>query len=215
MQARQDNDPPRLGPSGIATRRLEAFSDAVFAIAITLLALNLQVPELNTITPQALVMALGERWPTYLSFALSFVTLLISWVYHHRLLQGAEHAGTGLLYTNGALLLIVSALPFPTALLGAYLATPAASVVAAIYACYIGALNLSYNLLWWVVVRPPHGAALKRWRPPTSMLLSYLGFPCYLVTAALAFWSPVATLTICGALWALWTIRAPMVTADS
>jgi uncharacterized membrane protein len=136
------------------THRLEAFSDAVFAIAITLLALTLQVPELTTITPQGLVTALASHWPLYLSFVLSFVTLLIAWVYYHRLLQGAKNAGTGLLYTNGALLLIVSAVPFPTALLGAYLTTPAASVAAAIYAGYIGLLNLSYNVLWWMVARP-------------------------------------------------------------
>ncbi|HEV8191269.1 MAG TPA: TMEM175 family protein, partial [Ktedonobacterales bacterium] len=101
MQVRPENDQERSRSPGVTTRRLEAFSDAVFAIAITLLALNLQVPVLTTVTPQALVAALGEKWPTYLSFVLSFVTVLIAWVYHHRLLQGVEHAGTGLLYTNG------------------------------------------------------------------------------------------------------------------
>jgi uncharacterized integral membrane protein len=130
---------------GVATRRLEAFSDAVFAIAITLLALNLQVPMLTTVTPQALAATLAAKWPTYLGFLLSFVTLLIAWVYHHRLLQAAKRARTGLLFTNGTLLLIVSWVPFPTALLGAYLTTPAASVVCAIYAGYIGALNFTYN----------------------------------------------------------------------
>jgi hypothetical protein len=66
----------------VATRRLEAFSDAVFAIAITLLALNLQVPVLTTVTPQALAATLAAKWPTYLGFLLSFLTLLIAWVYH-------------------------------------------------------------------------------------------------------------------------------------
>jgi len=214
MQSRLQNDPERSAAPGVATRRLEAFSDAVFAIAITLLALTLQIPTLTTITPQALVAALLTHWPSYLGFVLSFVTLLIAWVYHHRLLQGTKRAGTGILYTNGALLLVVSAVPFPTALLGAYLTTPAASVAAAIYAGYIGLLNLSYNVLWWMVARPPGGSHLKGWRPPTSMLLSYLGFPCYLVAVGIAFWSPVATLVICGTLWAVWTIRAPMLSAE-
>ncbi|HEV8192374.1 MAG TPA: DUF1211 domain-containing protein, partial [Ktedonobacterales bacterium] len=119
-----------------------------------------------------------------------------------------------LLYTNGVLLLIVSAVPFPTALLGAYLATPAASVVAAMYAGYIGVLNFTYNLLWWIVVRPQRRPSLKGWRPPTSMILSYFGFPCYLVAAGLAFWSPVATLVICGTLWIVWSIMAPMLSAE-
>jgi uncharacterized membrane protein len=111
-------------------------------------------------------------------------------------------------------LLIVSSVPFPTALLGAYLTTPAASVVSAIYAGYIGVLNFTYNLLWWVVVRQQRSADRKGWRPPTNMILSYLGFPCYVVAVGIAFWSPVATLVICGALWVVWTIMAPMLPVE-
>ena len=214
MQSRPQNDQERSRSPALTTRRIEAFSDAVFAIAITLLALNLQVPELNPVTPEALAADLAAKWPTYLSFLLSFVTLLIAWVYHHRLLEAAKHAGTGLLFTNRIHFLVVSAVPFPTALLGAYLTTPAASVVAAIYAGYIGVLNLTYNLLWWVVVRQQRSAHLEGWRPPTSMILSYLGFPCYVVAVVIAFWSPVATLVICGALWVAWTIMAPMLSAE-
>jgi uncharacterized membrane protein len=214
MQSRPQNDQERSRSPYVATRRLEAFSDAVFAIAITLLALNLQVPALTPVTPDALAAALAAKWPTYLSFLLSFVTLLIAWVYHHRLLEAAKHAGTGLLFTNGMLLLIVSSVPFPTALLGAYLTTPAASVVWAIYAGYIGVLNFTYNLLWWAVVRQQRSAHREGWRLPTSMILSFLGFPCYVVAVGIAFWSPVATLLICGTLWVVWTIMAPMLSAE-
>jgi uncharacterized membrane protein len=214
LQSRPQNDQERPRRPNVATRRLEAFSDAVFAIAITLLALTLQVPVLNPVTPEALAADLAAKWPTYLSFLLSFVTLLIAWVYHHRLLEAAKHAGTGLFYTNGILLLVVATVPFPTALLGAYLTTPAASVVAAIYAGYIGVLNFTYNLLWWVVVRQQRSAHRKGWRPPASMIVSYLGFPCYVVAVGIAFWSPVATLVICGSLWVVWTIMAPMLSAE-
>jgi uncharacterized membrane protein len=214
MQSRPQNDQERSRTPNVATRRLEAFSDAVFAIAITLLALNLQVPELTPVTSDALAADLAAKWPTYLSFFLSFVTLLIAWVYHHRLLEAAKQAGTGLLFTNGVLLLVVAAVPFPTALLGAYLTTPAASVVAAIYAGYIGVLNFTYNLLWWVVVQQQRSAHREGWRPSTSMILSYLGFPCYVVAVGIAFWSPVATLVVCGALWVVWTIMAPMLSAE-
>ena len=214
MKSRPKNDQGQSRSPNVATRRLEAFSDAVFAIAITLLALNLEVPELTPVTPDALVADLAAKWPTYLSFLLSFVTLLIAWVYHHRLLEAAKHAGTGLLFTNGVLLLVVASVPFPTALLGAYLTTPAASVVAAIYAGYIGLLNFTYNLLWWVVWRQQRSAHREGWRPPTSMILSYLGFPCYMVAVGIAFWSPVATLVTCGALWVVWTIMAPMLPVE-
>lgn len=193
----------------VGIRRLEAFSDAIFAIATTLLALNLHVPEMTTINPRSLAAALGLQWPTYLAFVLSFVTVLIAWVYHHRLLQIATRAETRLLFANGAVLLFVSAVPFPTALLGSYLTTAAASVACAIYASYIAGLNLTYNVVWWVVVRQHHKSRLNGRRPPTNMILSYLGLPLYLIAVGIAFWTPVATLVICGALWVVWAIRAP------
>ena len=237
MQFRPDKDQAQPPAPGVGTRRLEAFSDGIFAFAITLLVLNLTVPVVTHVTPHAIAASLVEKWPAYLSYVLSFVTLLIAWVYHHRLLQGAERAHTGLLFTNGLLLLVVALVPFPTALLGAYLATPGASVVCAIYAAHIGLLNLTYNVLWWeverqqpgytgvlnytyqllwwgVVRRQPRTKQPQGWRPPTSMLLSYLGFPCYMVAVGIAFWSPVATLVICGTLWLVWTIMAPMLSTD-
>jgi uncharacterized membrane protein len=214
MPFRPEHDHHQSRSPGVTTRRLKAFSDGVFAIAITLLALDLRIPELTIVTPHALVGALAARWPTYLSFLLSFVTLLIAWVYHHRLLQGTQSAGTRLLFTSGILLLVVAAVPFPTALLGAFLTTSAASVACAIYAGYIGVLNFTYNVLWWEVVQPQRRNQRSGWRPPPSMLLSFLGFPCYVVAAGLAFWRPVVTLIICGALWLVWTIKAPMLTPE-
>lgn len=236
MRFRVEKDREHSPSPGAATRRLEAFSDGVFAIAITLLALNLHVPELESPSRHALATALGSQWPAYLSFVLSFITLLIAWIYHHRLLDGAKRSNTRLLFINGMLLLIVSSVPFPTALLGEYLRTPAASVVCAVYAGYIGMLNLSYDLLWWEVERQQRGyggllnfiytmlrGKLTRkstapplgWRPPTSMLLSYLGLPCYLIAVGVAFWNPVVTLVICGALWIVWTVRAPMLVPEA
>ena len=113
MQFRPENDQEQPRSPGVATRRLEAFSDAVFAIAITLLALNLQVPVLSPVTPDALAAELAAKWPTYLSFLLSFVTLLIAWVYHHRLLEVAKHAGTGLLLSMGYFCLSFRRFPSP------------------------------------------------------------------------------------------------------
>ena len=72
----------------MGVRRLEGFSDGIFAISITLLALTLHVPEPSILDPHALAVALAAQWPTYLTFVLSFVTVLIAWVYHHVLPRG-------------------------------------------------------------------------------------------------------------------------------
>jgi hypothetical protein len=101
MQSRPQNDQERPRSPNGATRRLEAFSDAVFAIAITLLTFTLQVPVLTTVTPQALVATLAGKWPTYLGFLLSFLTLLIAWVYHHRLLEGRNTRELGSSFSMG------------------------------------------------------------------------------------------------------------------
>jgi|GEM_PF-4712920 len=87
-------------------------------------------------------------------------------------------------------------------------------VVSAIYAAYIAALNFAYNLLWWVVLRQQRENRPRGWRPPISMVLYYLGFPCYIVAAVVAFWSAVATLAICGVLWVVWAITAPVLSPD-
>lgn len=102
-------------------------------------------------SPHTLAASAGEKWPTTLTFLLRFVTLLIAWFYHHRLLQWAELVGTRLLFTTGLLLLIISTVPFPTALSGAPVITSTASAACAVYAGYIGVLNFMYNLsMSWV-----------------------------------------------------------------
>jgi uncharacterized membrane protein len=195
------------------TNRLEAFSDGVFAIAITLLVLDLHVPPVTSIihaaSPgKALAGALLDSWPSYLSFILSFVTILIMWIYHHRLFQAVRRAETVLLFSNGLLLLLVTVVPFPTALVSAYLTTSAASVACATYAGFFACINLAYNLLWWVVTRQQPDMRVRKYFQG-SMLISLLGFPSYLLALVVAFWLPWLCLSICSALWIAWVITAP------
>ncbi|MGH6626885.1 MAG: TMEM175 family protein [Burkholderiaceae bacterium] len=99
------------------TGRIEAFSDGVFAIAITLLVLNIKVPSHTAVGQQGLAHLLAALWPSYLAFITSFITIRVIWVKHHwmfTLIQRSDHA---FLYWNGLLLLFVTFLPFPTALL--------------------------------------------------------------------------------------------------
>lgn len=204
------SQPAEREPRAVAgSGRLESFSDAVFAIAITLLALDLKVPSVVPANPAALTGALLGRWPSYVTFALSFASILIMWIYHHRLFQSVRSAETALLFSNGLLLLLVTIVPFPTALVGAYLTTPAASIVCAVYAGFFAVIALTYNLLWWVVVRQQPGHRSRSVRHSRSRTIALLGVPCYLVALAAAFWIPALTLIICGVLWIVWAVTAP------
>jgi uncharacterized membrane protein len=190
------------------TGRLKAFSDGVFALAITLLVLDLKIPALIRVTPTALADALAYMWPSYLTLIFSFITILIMWVYHHRLFQSVQTAGTALLFTNGVLLLLVTLVPFPTGLLGNYLTTPAAPVACAAYAGFFVLIDSAYSLLWWVVYRQETGGRVRRARLPKGMAISFLGIPCFIIAAAVALRVPLLSLGICAALWAVWAITA-------
>jgi uncharacterized membrane protein len=111
------------------TACLEAFSDGVFAIAITLLVLDLAVPATEH-SEQHLLQAIGHEWPGYLGYIVSFATVGALWLGHNAITDYLDRADTTLLRLNLLLLLFVSFLPFPTRLLSEYVATDQAERVA-------------------------------------------------------------------------------------
>jgi uncharacterized membrane protein len=129
------------------TGRLEAFSDGVFAIAMTLLALELRVP--HGTPGSELGNALLELWPSYAAFLTSFVTIGIIWLNHHRLFALVERVDSRLLLCNTLLLLVVTALAFPTSLVAEYLGHDGEKLAAIVYAGMFLLLSLAFNLLWW------------------------------------------------------------------
>lgn len=197
----------RVGAVTKETSRLEAFSDGVFAVAITLLVVTLQVPHLpGAISVPALGRALLTQWPSYLAFTTSFATILIMWVSHHGIFKLVYRADTPFLFANGLLLLLVTVVPFPTSLVAQYLVTPAAALACAIYAGVFVVINIAYNVLWWVAMHQrrllypavtPH--QIKR---ITHNQL--LGLPLYLLATLLAFWSPYVSVGLCSCLWIFW-----------
>jgi len=105
----------------ISTSRIEAFSDGVFAIVITLLVLELRVPHIEHGQDfNELAAAVGRLAPKFLSFLLSFVFVAIFWGTHHQVFHQLRHSTRGLLWLNNLFLLFLTFLPFPTALLGEY-----------------------------------------------------------------------------------------------
>ena len=101
--------------------RLLFFSDAVFAIAITLLALDIRLPVLEgSITNQSLAGQLLAIWPKYLSFAISFLVIGLFWVNHHRRLSGLRAYDRRLVWLNLLLLMSVAFIPFPTSVISEF-----------------------------------------------------------------------------------------------
>ena len=129
------------------TARIEAFSDGVFAIAITLLVLDLKVPrELGQ--ERTLDRALLAQWPAYIAFLTSFLTILIMWVNHHRMFTLIGRADDRLLFYNGLLLLGVTIVPFPTSLVAEYLRHDGQRTAALVYNGTFILLAICFNLLW-------------------------------------------------------------------
>lgn len=107
--------------------RVEALSDGVFAIVVTLLVLEIRVPHVDDhASVPALVAALAALAPKFVSWVISFVTVCVIWVNHHRLLRQVGRFDHGLFWWNANLLLWTSFIPFPTALMGDYPGNPLA-----------------------------------------------------------------------------------------
>ena len=105
------------------TGRLEAFSDGVFAVAVTLLVLDIKIPVLDQLPKghQTLAEGLLDQWPAYLAYFTSFLTILVMWINHHNLFRHIKLVDHLFLIINGLLLMVVTLIPFPTSLVVAYI----------------------------------------------------------------------------------------------
>src|ERR1041384_5258624 len=101
------------------TTRLETFSDGVFAIAITLLILEL-ITFLHEQTDDGLLKLLIHHWESYLAFVIGFLTILVCWINHHLIFTYIKKTDSHLMWVNGFVLLVVTFTPFPTAILAMY-----------------------------------------------------------------------------------------------
>jgi uncharacterized membrane protein len=143
-----------MSPPANETARVEAFSDGVFAIAITLLILEIVVKVPHGVTDASRLRAdLVHLWPGYVAFFASFATIGVMWLNHHRLFMLIEKCDDGLIALNLLLLLGVTWVPFPTALLAEYLVGPGQRVAGIVYAASFFALAIVFNVMWRYVVR--------------------------------------------------------------
>ncbi len=127
------------------TGRLEAFSDGVFAVAITLLILNIQVPPVR----DGLLHGLYNTWPSYLGYITSFLIIGLFWANHHYMFKYINHTDHYLLLLNILTLMVIVLIPFATELLTAFIHSPDRYAVAVIYSGVLLLSSVMYNLLWY------------------------------------------------------------------
>jgi uncharacterized membrane protein len=193
------------------TTRLETFSDGVFAIAITLLVLEIRVPHVED--SESLLVALLGLWPSYLGYAVSFLQIGVIWANHHnrfRLLERSDHV---LLFLNILFLLCVAFIPFPTALLAEYIqgSEGERQTAIAVYSGTLAVTGIFFTLLWlyaandYRLVNRPLNPRLLR-----AMTRRYLiGAALYIIAFAIAFISAVASLGLIVGLALLFVLPEP------
>jgi uncharacterized membrane protein len=189
---------PARNPTGVTKTRLEAFSDGVLAIVITLLAIELRPPEVEH--GQTLAGALWDQWPSYLAFVLAFAQIGVIWLNHHRLFDQVRRVDGKLLLLNLNLLMWITLIPFPTAVVADHLrdgGEPTRTAVA-VFSIALFLTAISFNALYlWIT----HDDRLVHALPPRAEVVAArirfgIGFAAYGLAVGLAFVVPYASLTI-------------------
>jgi len=190
------------------TARLEAFSDGVFAIALTLLIIDVKIPSSEVIrTTRELWLALGRLAPSVLAFGLSFAIILIAWVNHHAAFRLVNKSSALFFYANGFLLMTVVFMPFPTALVGEYLLTDHAAPAVVIYNAVTALQAIGWILVSGAALRDrlttdeKSTAAMRKIRRNGCFALVV-----YSLLALIAVWFPLSIAIVTTMLWAYWLV---------
>jgi uncharacterized membrane protein len=188
------------------TARIEAFSDGVFAVAITLLIFQIRVPP--QAPPGGLRAALMHLRPSYLAFLASFMTIGVMWLNHHRLFSLIVKKDDGLIVFNLLLLMVVTWLPFPTALIAEHLAGPHDDqrTAAVVYAASLLVMSIVFNVMWRYAVRI--GAVVDHTNKEGITRQYAVGPTMYAVLLLIAFFSADWCLIV-SALYALYFALPP------
>ena len=174
--------------------RIVNLSDGVFAIALTLLVLDIRVPNIpEKLVASELPAVLLSLWPKYLGYVLSFVVISTSWIIHHSIFRPIRAYDRTLLYINLLFLMFVAFVPFPTSLLGEY---GNHQLPVAVYAATLAVGRLLLTAIQWYAVR--HDRLLDEAQDPATvrfLLIRGLTVPAiYLVTIVISFFSVEAAI---------------------
>jgi uncharacterized membrane protein len=183
--------------------RLETFCDGVFAIALTLLIIDIKIPASDAIgTTRDLWLALGHLAPSVLAVVLSFAIILITWVNHHATLEMINRSSASFIYANGFLLLTVVFVPFPTGLLGEFLLTDHAAPAVALYNAVLAAQAFG----WILLTNAALNNQLTIDDKSTSTMREgrrngYFAFALYSIFSITALWFPIAIAVVTTVSW--------------
>ena len=190
--------------------RLEAFCDGVFAIAITLLILEIKIPPLASIhSIKEFWHSIIHDWPSWFAFTLSFIVILIAWANHHMCSQVIDKSSPAYIYANGFLLFTVVILPFTTGLMAEYLETAFAQPAISLYCLSMLLHNIAWIVLTSTMLRPHHPltcheAGYKK--VSLTAKSSRSAFLIYLAIFILSFWFPVIALVLMTSSWISWLV---------
>ena len=178
----------------MSTNRLETFADGVFAIAATLLVLEIQLPVGDV------GHGLRELWPSYFAYGLSFLSIGIMWVNHHVVLTFIREADRAFLFINLFLLMAIAFVPFPTEVFAEHLQKEGAREAALAYGLTFIVIAMFFQLFWQYayrrLLRPDADP-----REVSGINRSYLpGVPLYVVATLVAFVSATASLALFAAI---------------
>jgi len=174
------------------TNRVEAFSDGVVAIIVTLLIFEVRLPDVPVNPTNAdMLLAFGSIWPKFASFAISFFTVAIFWVNHHNFFAGVTHTDWKLLWANNLLLFFLAVVPFTTAVLGDH---PGQPIAVAAYGLNLGLAGASFTLMGWYVLLKARLIDPRISDPARRIEIkrSAIGSSLYLLGVPLGLLAPVA-----------------------
>lgn len=184
----------------MSTTRVQAFSDGVIAVAITLLALNLPIP--SAATPH-LADYLGRHWPSFAAFAVSFATIGIVWINHHAMLNRVVAVDNTVLLLNLLLLMTICVLPFSTVLMAQYLrAAHGENLAAAIWSGSFLVMTLAFIAIQRHLMVAKAHLLHERLTPEVRAIVlrrNMVGVLPYAVATAAAALTPYVSLVICAA----------------
>jgi len=184
-------EPSAPAPS---TARLEAFSDGVFAVAATLLVLDLGLSGTGSLAQK-----LGHEWPHYATYVVSFLTIGIIWMNHHAQFDRIAVADRTLTVLNLFLLMFVTLIPFPTGLLASHLTGTDGPVAAAVYAGTLLAMSVAFfSTYLWAAHRRLFGAWIAEQHIGYLLRRNVTGLGVYAIAIGVAFLNPNVSLALCG-----------------